>query len=204
MYTLFFLFLLKNIDCGYSLEPPRRGGSNEHPQYMFWAEIWKISEFLSENFQFSVVKFSIYLNKLVFVMEWRAKAQKIFCAGCSTSVRFAHIRRHLFTWYGPNRSENTERQSTEVKIKLCRRTIRSGSPISASSPKIYFCLAHSFEWDFSRTLKVFKAANFHSLTITSLRVMILDVRKYSLYIRDPVLHISNQSEKAFSLKSDTM
>ena len=28
-YILFFLFLLKNIDCGYSLEPPRRGGSNE-------------------------------------------------------------------------------------------------------------------------------------------------------------------------------
>ena len=24
-----------NIDCGYSLEPPRRGGSNEYPQYMF-------------------------------------------------------------------------------------------------------------------------------------------------------------------------
>ena len=22
----------KNIDCGYSLEPPRRGGSNEYPQ----------------------------------------------------------------------------------------------------------------------------------------------------------------------------
>ena len=34
-YTLFFLFLLKNIDCGYSLEPPRRGGSNEYPQSMF-------------------------------------------------------------------------------------------------------------------------------------------------------------------------
>ena len=30
-----FLFLLKNIDCGYSLEPPRRGGSNEYPQCMF-------------------------------------------------------------------------------------------------------------------------------------------------------------------------
>ena len=25
----------QNIDCGYSLEPPRRGGSNEYPQYMF-------------------------------------------------------------------------------------------------------------------------------------------------------------------------
>ena len=25
----------KNIDCGYPLEPPRRGGSNEYPQSMF-------------------------------------------------------------------------------------------------------------------------------------------------------------------------
>ena len=38
-YTLFFLFLLKNIDGGYSLEPPPRGGSNEYPQSMFLAEI---------------------------------------------------------------------------------------------------------------------------------------------------------------------
>ena len=28
----------------------------------------KISEFLSENFQFLVVKFSIYLNRRVFIM----------------------------------------------------------------------------------------------------------------------------------------
>ena len=25
----------QNIDCEYSLEPPRRGGSNEYPQSMF-------------------------------------------------------------------------------------------------------------------------------------------------------------------------
>ena len=25
----------QNIDCGYSLEPPRRGGSNEYPQSLF-------------------------------------------------------------------------------------------------------------------------------------------------------------------------
>ena len=34
-YTLFFLFLLQSIDFGYSLEPPRRGNSNEYPQSMF-------------------------------------------------------------------------------------------------------------------------------------------------------------------------
>ena len=65
---IIFLFLLKNIDCGYSLEPPRRGGSNEYPQSMFWAEIWKISVFFSEHFYFLVVKFSLYLNRRVFVM----------------------------------------------------------------------------------------------------------------------------------------
>ena len=32
---LFFIFFIQNIDCGYSLEPPRRGGSNEYPQSMF-------------------------------------------------------------------------------------------------------------------------------------------------------------------------
>ena len=32
----------QNIDCWYSLEPPRRGGSNEYPQSMFWLEIRKI------------------------------------------------------------------------------------------------------------------------------------------------------------------
>ena len=34
-----FLILLKNIDCGFSLEPPRRDGSNEYQQSMFSAEI---------------------------------------------------------------------------------------------------------------------------------------------------------------------
>ena len=38
---IIFLISAQNIDCGYSLEPPR-GGSNEYPQSMFWAEIWKI------------------------------------------------------------------------------------------------------------------------------------------------------------------
>ena len=32
---IFFHISAQNIDCGYSLEPPRRGGSNEYPQSMF-------------------------------------------------------------------------------------------------------------------------------------------------------------------------
>ena len=32
---IFFQISAQNIDCGHSLEPPRRGGSNEYPQSMF-------------------------------------------------------------------------------------------------------------------------------------------------------------------------
>ena len=36
---------------------------------MFGAEIWqKVSEFFSEYFHFLMVKFSVYLNRRVFVM----------------------------------------------------------------------------------------------------------------------------------------
>ena len=37
-----FLISAQNIDCGYSLEPPRRGGSNEYPQSMFLSRNKKI------------------------------------------------------------------------------------------------------------------------------------------------------------------
>ena len=58
---IIFLISAQNIDCGYSLEPPHQGGSNEYPQSMFWAEIWKISEFFIWKFSFSGGKlFSIF------------------------------------------------------------------------------------------------------------------------------------------------
>ena len=66
---IIFLISAQKHDCGYSLELSHRGSSNEYPQSMFWAEIRKISEFfLSENLQFLDVKFSIQLNRCVFVM----------------------------------------------------------------------------------------------------------------------------------------
>ena len=32
------LIFAQNIDCGYTLEPPRQGGSNKYPQSMFWSK----------------------------------------------------------------------------------------------------------------------------------------------------------------------
>ena len=66
-FTGVYISFLKIIDCGYSLEPPRRGGSNEYPQSLFRAEIWKMSyTFIWQLYL--VIKFSVYLNRHVFVM----------------------------------------------------------------------------------------------------------------------------------------
>ena len=37
-----FYISSQNIHCGYSLEPPRRGGSNDNPQSMSFSKIRKI------------------------------------------------------------------------------------------------------------------------------------------------------------------
>ena len=48
-----FLISAQNIDCGYLLELPHRGSSNEYLQSMFWAEIWKnIRAFYLKTFNF--------------------------------------------------------------------------------------------------------------------------------------------------------
>ena len=48
-----FLIFAPNIDCGYTLEPPRRGGSNEYPQSMFWSKNKK-NRYTPENPSFTI------------------------------------------------------------------------------------------------------------------------------------------------------
>ena len=45
----------QNIDCGYSLEQPRRGGSNEYPQSMFLSRYQKINVYPCKH-QFYYIK----------------------------------------------------------------------------------------------------------------------------------------------------
>ena len=62
---IIFLILLKNTDCGYSLELPRRGGSNKYPQSMFLSRnVKKIRIFIWKFSVFDGKIFSIYLNRL--------------------------------------------------------------------------------------------------------------------------------------------
>ena len=57
VYIIFHISA-QNIDCGYSLEPPRRGGSNEYPQSMFFSRHKKNTRIFIWNFSYFAGKFS--------------------------------------------------------------------------------------------------------------------------------------------------
>ena len=51
MYSIIFMssiIFAQNVSCGYTLEPSRRGGSNEYPQSMFWGKIKKNTYILAD------------------------------------------------------------------------------------------------------------------------------------------------------------
>ena len=55
-----------------------------------------IKKLLSENFHFLVVKFSIYLNRRVFVMyQFITDHQIQLSTGFHLPFRFAHVRKHF-------------------------------------------------------------------------------------------------------------
>ena len=75
---IIFLISAQNIDCVYSLEPPRRGGSNEYHNLCFVQKYEKYQNFLSEIFHFLVVKYSILLYRRVFRNEIMTKTGMFF------------------------------------------------------------------------------------------------------------------------------
>ena len=100
-YTLIFLFLLKNIDCGYSLEPHRIGGSKKYPLSVFWAEIWQLLEFFIWKFSVLVVKCSMYLNRRVVVMIYLLHfiPGLIICRFFSIIFGITQLRFFCFTFF---------------------------------------------------------------------------------------------------------
>ena len=51
-----FHIAAQNIDCGYSLEPPGQGGSNEYPQSVFLSRNKKIIIYTPVNPSFTILK----------------------------------------------------------------------------------------------------------------------------------------------------
>ena len=56
-FDIFLMFAQNIAECGSTLEPPRRGGSNEYPQSMFWSKKKKIGNPCIPQFCFIKVGF---------------------------------------------------------------------------------------------------------------------------------------------------
>ena len=77
--TDIFHIFVQNIDCGYSLEPPRRGGSNEYPQSMFLNKNMKNNVYPCKP-QFYYIKGGLRgseLYRYVFVMQLSDKVDTV-------------------------------------------------------------------------------------------------------------------------------
>ena len=105
VYTIFLTSTQKQrLWC--SLEPPRRGGSNEYPQSMHWAEIRKISEFFMWKLSAFGGEILIYLDVRVFVMDF------LLPYGCSLSGFFSITKTRLFKYI-----ENFLQKLKKIQIK---------------------------------------------------------------------------------------
>ena len=84
----FCLFLYKNIRCGYSLESPWRGDSNEDPQHRFNGELTKIILQLSSN---TLLIFSSETSILIWMLMRWLLSLKPFSVGFKNAVPMTYV-----------------------------------------------------------------------------------------------------------------
>ena len=74
--NLLFLYIsAQNIDCGYLLEPPCRGGSNEYPQSMFLSRSKKINVYPCKP-QFYYIKWGLRVYIFPYNPVWLSTEMK--------------------------------------------------------------------------------------------------------------------------------
>ena len=97
-----FLIFAQNIDCRYTLEPPRRGGSNEYPQSMFSSKNKK-NRYTPPYPSFAKVGFKgVYIARTCFpdVFEYNATVDIYLPCGEYDTINFLfHAPLLIFTLF---------------------------------------------------------------------------------------------------------
>ena len=88
---VFFHISAQNIDCGYALEPPRRGGSNAYPQSMFLSRNKKNNVYPCKP-QFYYIKVGFKGVKIIYVFVMHIIVGTVF-------VTYAHQQLPAFREY---------------------------------------------------------------------------------------------------------
>ena len=94
----YFSYFCSKTDYGYSLEPPLWGGSNEYPQSMFWAEIWKTLDFFYRPVHYF---FQFLLKNIDCGYSWRfSRVPTIYVLSRNfKNIRFFFYLKILIFWW---------------------------------------------------------------------------------------------------------
>ena len=128
----------QNTDCGYSLEPPRRGGSNEYPQSMFLSRTKESNVYPSKPL-FYYIKMGFKGFKIikacfrdVLSAFWIAKNAQFLYADNEVSDQTARMRRLIWIYVGPTMSRcgsnRIYMQSDMFQLRVVYRNV-NGLPL---------------------------------------------------------------------------
>ena len=91
-----FLIFAQNIDRGYTLEPPHRGGSNEYPQSMFKSKNKKIMSCKPQFYYIKVGCKGVYISRTCLHDAFTTRLRnKLLTVPCVTSVVIILLIFHL-------------------------------------------------------------------------------------------------------------
>ena len=90
MFDIFLIFA-QNIDCEYTLESPRRGGSNEYQQSMFWSKTKIGIPRHTPVFLYKMGFRGDILHGYVFLMGWETISKIIHKAKFSVKRKRSHL-----------------------------------------------------------------------------------------------------------------
>ena len=98
----------QNINCWYSLEPPRRGGSNEFPQAMFSSRNKKNNVYpCKPQFYYIKVGFDgVKIIKVCFRDDYCIKWAHVCPLYVQQLIWSHHIRRCSFKWPNPGNTDH--------------------------------------------------------------------------------------------------
>ena len=113
-----YLIPVQNIDCGYSLEPPRRGGSNEYSQSKFLSKNKK-NNVLPYKPQFYCIKGGIGAQNYVGMFSWcKAKLQSNTCS-IIRAIRFDMLHDQVWKTCHFNPPFPPARPKDRIKLLSC-------------------------------------------------------------------------------------
>ena len=96
--TDIFHISVQNIDCGYSLEPPRRGDSNEYPKSMFLSRNKKNNVYPCKP-QFCYIKVGFKgVRNCIGVFSWCVNDSRVLraCSRGPCKMHWLHQERHSY------------------------------------------------------------------------------------------------------------